>query len=401
MRQEYLIYIIIFFQTITEGGVNAILSPFLQSLMFSLVVIGYLSSTMSFSRLLSRLPAGVLYGFAQRRLVLFTFVLLFGASTTIMGTVSSTPALALAIITHGFSFGLITTILLALCMEIQVEKRRVGEIMGWYMAFNSAGHAVGNFLGGVVADHLGYQQCFLIMSLFTGATLLLQTKLSWPVMEAEREPQLKGKNNNGFMNGKLPGFSELKQLPKSVVLAALLCFFINALNDMMNTFFPLLALKKGISLSVIGFLKGIKSTSATLIRMSLGLLVRWVNYRTLNNTALLVLCAGVFLLPFSASVFILMILFMATGLGRGIVRTTSAIFMAEHDFKDLRAKGIASAVYNAGLDLGSVTGPVLGGLISHIWGLASIFYIFPVIFLTLYVILIVFGGRKKVEPSSE
>ncbi len=401
MKQEYLIYIFVFALTIAEGGVNAILSPFLQSLHFSLMFIGYFMSMMSFSRLLSRLPAGMLYGFSQKQLFFFIFTLLFGLSTIVLGLSTNTIVLGLAIFAHGFSFGLLTTILLALCLEIKVEKRRIGEIMGWYMAFNSAGHAVGNFLGGVLADYLGFKQCFLIMGLVTGMTILLQTKLSWPELEAEQARQ-PGKNNKGdFFKGKIPSFSEMTKLPKGVILAALLGFIINALNNMMNTFFPLLALQKGISLSLIGFLKGIMGTAATLIRMSLGLLVKWVNYRTLNNTALIILSVGVFLLPVSTSVLILTILFIATGMGRGIVRTTSAIFMADHSFKDLRSKGIASAVYNVGLDLGSVIGPVLGGLMSHVLGLATIFQIFPIAFLLFYFIIIAFWERKKVESPSE
>ena len=400
MRQEYLIYTFVLALTIAEGGVNAILSPFLQSLHFSLMVIGYFMSMMSLSRLLSRLPGGMLYGFSQKQLFFFIFMLLFGLSILVLGLTTNTIVLGLAIFAHGFSFGLITTILLALCLEIQVEKRRIGEIMGWFMAFNSAGHAVGNSLGGVLADYLGFKQCFLIIGLFAGVTILLQAKLSWPELEAEQAPQPEDDNKGGFLKDKLPKFSELTRLPKGVVLATLLGFMINVLNDMMNTFFPLLALQRGISLSFIGFLKGIKATSTTLIRMSLGLLVKWVNYRALNNIAFLILSVGIFLLPVSTSFFILTILFITTGLGRGIVRTTSAIFMAENNFKDLRSKGIASAVYNAGLDLGSVLGPVLGGLMSQVLGLATIFLIFPVIFLTLYVILIVFWERNKFESSS-
>lgn len=385
MRQYYPIYMFILILTVVEGGVNAILSPFLQSLSFSLMAIGYLSSMMSFSRLLSRLPAGVLYGLTERRAFFFIFLLLFGLSTLALGFSSSKLVLGIVIIIHGFSFGLVTTVLLALSLELKAQRH--GETVGWYMAFNSAGYALGNFFSGLLADYLGFKQSFLIMGMITGLTLLLQNKLSWPAAGEEQDCKPEEIKKGGFGRIKPPGLSELAQLPKSVALAALLGFFINALNDIMNTFFPLLALQKGISLSHIGFLKGIKSTSATLIRISLGLLLKWVNFRLLNNMAFFILCIGVVLLPASASILILSVIFTVTGLGRGIIRTTSAIFMAEPDFKDIRFKGMASAVYNSGLDLGSVMGPVLGGLVGHVSGVKSIFQIFPVLFLMLYFLL--------------
>jgi predicted MFS family arabinose efflux permease len=67
-------------------------------------------------------------------------------------------------------------------------------------------------------------------------------------------------------------------------------------------------------------------------------------------------------------------IFVVLGLTRGVLRATSAANIAE-----LRAEGrdvgLASGVYNAGLDIGGIIGPALGGAVATVFGIGHMFQI--------------------------
>jgi predicted MFS family arabinose efflux permease len=77
------------------------------------------------------------------------------------------------------------------------------------------------------------------------------------------------------------------------------------------------------------------------------------------------------------------VLFVLLGFCRGILRVTSAATVAElrSEGKDV---GIASGVYNAGLDIGAIIGPAIGGVLGNAFGLPAMFQIVAVASLALY-----------------
>jgi MFS family permease len=68
---------------------------------------------------------------------------------------------------------------------------------------------------------------------------------------------------------------------------------------------------------------------------------------------------------------------VAGGLARGILRVTGAATIAElrREGKDV---GLASGVYSAGLDLGGIVGPAVGGLVATAFGLPVMFQVLAV-----------------------
>jgi MFS family permease len=73
----------------------------------------------------------------------------------------------------------------------------------------------------------------------------------------------------------------------------------------------------------------------------------------------------------------LVVLFTVNGSCRGPLRVTSAATVAE-----VRAEGqdvgIASGVYNAGLDVGAIVGPALGGVVAASVGLGTMFQLIAI-----------------------
>src|SRR5205807_5655044 len=136
----------------------------------------------------------------------------------------------------------------------------------------------------------------------------------------------------------------------------------------------------------IGGLKGLKSASATIIRFLSGAVFRFLDFRAINFWAVLIFAAATFALPFAAGPFAtvgFLALFAIAGLCRGILRVTRAATIAELR-REGRDIGLASGVYNAGLDIGSIIGPAAGGLVATALGIPAMFQILAVASLALY-----------------
>jgi MFS family permease len=74
---------------------------------------------------------------------------------------------------------------------------------------------------------------------------------------------------------------------------------------------------------------------------------------------------------------VLVILFAIAGVARGLLRVTSAAMIAElrNEGRDV---GVASGVYNAGLDIGAIIGPIAGGTLATAFGIGAMFQIIAV-----------------------
>jgi len=71
-------------------------------------------------------------------------------------------------------------------------------------------------------------------------------------------------------------------------------------------------------------------------------------------------------------------IFVVSGLARGVLRATSAATIAElrNEGRDI---GLASGIYNSGLDIGTIVGPAVGGVIASAFGIGAMFQIIAVL----------------------
>jgi MFS family permease len=100
------------------------------------------------------------------------------------------------------------------------------------------------------------------------------------------------------------------------------------------------------------------------------------------------------ILPSIGSYLVMLPLFAANGISRGLLRvTTSASAMEETPGHQA---GMAAAVMTAGLDIGKLLGPLIGGIVAASIGLEAMFRIVPFAFLALYALIYLpaFRGRR-------
>jgi MFS family permease len=183
-------------------------------------------------------------------------------------------------------------------------------------------------------------------------------------------------------------------MPVAVWIGLLVMFFINALNGITNTFQPVLCLAAGLSLTQIGTLSSIRSWASSSSRLGSGPLFARFDVSGLTLPLVLAGTLATAVIPDVRASFLLQIpLFVVAGVSRGLLRVTGSADAFDSVGADNRAHGLTSALLYAGLDLGKIAGPVLGGAVAAAWGIPTMFRVVPVALLVLYLVLLA-GVRR-------
>ena len=355
--------------TTTKGTAEIVYPPYLAGHGYALSLIGILTSLFAVMQLASRVPIGIAYRADRAKRQFALALVVFGLSTSGFAFANGqvVPVVLLSVL-HGFAFGSVGTLGLALAIDV-TGGRRAGASMAWYTAAISAGYAIGSLVGGSLAESIGIPSTLGIIGLLPIAAALVILVL--PDIEGAPFPIDRGSGLRGLL---VAG----AKLDRRVWLAFVVVLYLNVLSDSVDTFFPVFAPTIGISLAVVGLLRAFKSGAALFIRATGVILLRVVDHRTVMLVAIVAAALSTMALPLSASLLALIPIFIVLGLTRGILRATSAATIAElrNEGRDV---GLASGVYNSGLDIGAIVGPALGGAIASVLGIGQMFQVIAVI----------------------
>lgn len=377
--------------TTTEGVLQLLLPPYLEDHGYDLSAIGILVSLLSVTRLASRLPVGAAYGAASARPLVVSALIGLSVATGgfafVGGELVPVTVLTLA---HGLAFGSLGTLMLAAIIDM-TGGQRGAVVMAWYTAALSTGYATGALLGGAVGDAYGIGVALTVVSALPLVAIALVLALPRFHGPPPVEPAASG------IRGVL---RSVGRLDPRVWVAFTIVVYSNVLANVVDAFFPLFALALGLSLSETGVIKGLRSAAATVIRFaSLGI-ARWVEPAVINFWGVLFMGVATFGLSLAGgptAFFMLLVLSVLLGLSRGIVRVTTSASVAElrREGKDV---GLASGVYNAGLDLGAIVGPAAGGVIASAFGIPVMFQLVTLASLLVYfaVVLSTPAGRATI-----
>lgn len=351
--------------TTTKGTVEIVYPPYLAGYGYTLSLIGFLTALIAGLQLVSRLPVGAAYRADTVRRQFAVALVVFAISTSGFAFAAGQPPLVAGLsVVHGFAFGSLGTLGLALAIDVS-GGRRAGVSMAWYTAANSTGYATGSLVGGTLADTIGIPATLGLIGVLP--VLAAVAVMALPPIEAAPFPSDRGRGIRGLLAAGL-------RLDSRVWLAFGVVLYLNVLMDSVDTFFPVFAPTIGISLATVGVLRAIKSGSAIFIRSTGMVLLRAVDYHRVTLIAVVAAAVAAAALPLTSSVAVLVPIFVVSGLARGVLRATSAATIAElrNEGRDV---GLASGIYNSGLDIGTIVGPALGGVISSAFGIGPMFQI--------------------------
>lgn len=328
--------------------------------------------------------------------------------------VTDVAAFTVLMAIDGFGWGIATTCLLAMVMLCTPGTISPGVAMGWYIGFQGIAFAIATTVGGVLAQVLGIQAAMLILAT---VPVLAASLISWrlPPVVRDMSPPVEevstgaaaaaaGAETDSATGGRsIPGQRRLVEglravlrqvggLPVAVWAAALVAVYLNVMNGLLQSFFPLLGLALGLSIAQIGTLSSVRSGISAVARFGAGWLFARVSPHRLHLPLLTLSAATLALLPSMGSYVLHLPLFALNGISRGLLRvTTSASAM---EVTPGHQAGTAAAVMTSGLDVGKMVGPLIGGIVATALGLDTMFRIVPFGFLVFYLVLF-FGARRR------
>src|SRR4051794_19620678 len=349
--------------TLGEGAFQLLTPPYMQERGVSPLVIGSAVSAYGLVSLVARLPAGAVYRSHRAWWLIAGGTVLSSVAFALL-TRTATPALLVLLVAlDGAGFAIASTANMAALMERRPDGANAGSIMGWYTGSLGAGYALAGFVGGGLGDALGTSTAILVLALVplaAGALLSLVVRATAPGRVAEA-------------GDRVAWWRGFHGLPALIWLAFFVTLYINLVSGVVLTFFPIYGLAIGLTLTQIGFLQGIHGAAASVVRFLSGIVFRVVSYaRTLPP---MVALSGISVAAIAGVklVVILAVAFAALGLTRGLLRVASAALVMDGAGETDARRGAASGVYLAGLDLGKIVGPLVGGVGADVVGLRATF----------------------------
>jgi predicted MFS family arabinose efflux permease len=287
----------------------------------------------------------------------------------------------------GFGWGLATTCLLAMVMLCTPSSIPPAVAMGWFIGFQGIAFAIATTVGGVLGQVVGIQLAMLALAtLPVLAASLLAFRLPPVVRDVEQPAGPPAGSRLRAMAGRVG------LLPFAVWLAALVAVYLNVMNGLLQSFFPLLGLGLGLSVAQIGTLSSVRSGVSSVARFGAGWLFARVAATRLH-LPLLALSAGTLaLLPSVTGYIANLPLFALNGVARGLLRVTTSASAME-DTPGHQA-GLAAAVMTSGLDIGKMVGPLVGGFVAAAVGLDTMFRVLPLAFLVVFAVAVVITKRS-------
>lgn len=365
--------------TLGEGSFNLLVPPYMKSQHVAELLIGTAVSIYGVASLLSRIPAGALYRTQRAWLLVAGGCVLSSVSFVLISQTSNAALLTTWVALDGVGFAVATTANMAALIERRPADTNAGVVMGWYTGSLGAGYALAGFIGGALGDALGPGPAMLVLALvpLTAGVLLAYTIHSTAPERSEE----------GAQEARVAWWRSFHGLSALVWLAFFVTLYINLVSGVVLTFFPIYGLAIGLSLTQIGVLQGIHGATAAAVRFLSGIFFRWVSYE--RTLPLMVVASGVSVaLIGGIEVYVVLaVAWGALGLTRGLLRVASAALVMDSAGEVDRKRGAASGVYLAGLDLGKVLGPLVGGIGADTVGLKTTFLAVSAGFPAIYFIL--------------
>jgi MFS family permease len=372
--------------TLGEGSFALLVPPYMHSRGVSPFVIGAAISAYGIVSLAARLPSGVIYR-SQRAWSLIAGGCILSSLAFALITRTSNPLLLTAFVAlDGAGFAIATTANMAALIERRPEGSNAGSIMGWYTGSLGAGYAVAGFVGGSLGDAVGAGDAILILAL---VPLVAGTLLA--VVVRGTAPARPGR----AAVARTAWWRDLRHVAPLVWLAFFVTLYINLVSGVVLTFFPIYGLAIGLTLTQIGVLQGIHGAAAATVRFLSGLVFRWVSYERTLPVMVLVSGLSVAAIGGIKALVVLGGAWATLGLTRGLLRVSSAALVMDEAGETDARRGAASGIYLAGLDLGKVLGPLVGGIGAGVVGLRATFLIASVSFPVVYFVLAALLGRRR------
>jgi predicted MFS family arabinose efflux permease len=381
--------------TVGEGSLLVLISPYLELRHVGVGTIGIVVSVYGIASLLARVPAGAAYRADRVRWQVTGGALIMAVAFAAI-PMAHHPALIAALVgLDGIGFAIATTAAMAGLIKRRPPDVDAGPIMGWYTGSVGAGYALAGFVAGPLADGIGIPGAFTIMAMvpLVGGAALARSLGANADQADDAEVDTRGSFVSSLM--------EFGRAPAAMWIAFAVSLYINLVSGATFTLFPLYGLAIGLTLTQIGALSGIHGIVAAGIRFASPWIFRWIPYRRSLSVMVVVSGLAVTALAGSSLFLLLAVAWAVIGLARGVLRVASGALVLDSAGVSDGQQGAASGIYLAGLDLGKILGPIVGGFGAEIFGIRTTFVALGVLFPLVYAGIVgTQRGRQRVRASA-
>ncbi len=242
---------------------------------------------------------------------------------------------------HGIGLALFATASFTLLANITPEAHRGRLISYYYLSYNMA-FALGPYFGMLLINQFNFVALFLSCTGLSLCSLYLALKLS----KRESIPLEKE-------SLKVQSFLSREALPPAII-----AFMLNIIWGALCAFFPLYALKHGVSNPGIFFI--FLAISLMLGRVFGGKILDTYNREKVIMLCLAIIVVGIIVLPFANTIRMFILVAIMLGAGWAFLYPFLTIHIIENAGP---ARGPAMATFTALGDLGAGLGPMIMGII--------------------------------------
>src|SRR5699024_11077038 len=294
------------------------------------------------------------------------------------------PLLVLRFI-HGISFGVVSTATPAIAAEI-IPKSRKGAGMGYFaMAMNLA-IVAGPFIGLTLLQFVSFKTLFMVLNVFMVIGVLFSFNVRF-----EEVPKVEQETNK--LKLRLSDFIEVRAL-RVALISGLVGFAYAAILSFVSVY----AEDIGLS-SAAGYFFLVLAVLMIASRPYLGRAFDEKGPKFVMIPSLFVFAAGLALLGFTTSAFVLLISAGLIGLGYGSLlpgfQTMAIQATSPH------RSGHAISTFFIFYDIGIASGAFVWGLISADFGFKSIYLISAILVVITALIFNMYLNRKEKEKHTE
>jgi DHA1 family multidrug resistance protein-like MFS transporter len=389
-RRVYIVlFIAVFASTMGVGFIGPLLPLYARDLGAAGLTLGMLFAGYSVARVVFMPFIGRLSDKRGRRsflvagLAFYTVFSLAYISANTIGHLIVVRAL------HGASAGMVIPIAQAYIGDLS-PKGREGSYMGTFMVSLFAAFGLGPLLGGALADRFGMHAPFYVMGVLSAVALLLILIFL---------PELG-----------LHGVSEERRSPvravigDTVIVAVILFRTVVAFGrGLVIPFLPFVAESRGASLSTIGFLLATNILLSAFLQVPFGRLADRMSKPLLISLGIVGSAGVIFAIPYCRTVGALFGVQAATGVFSAL-GFPAGLAMAAQAGKRFHAMGTVMSLFNSGMSIGLIVGPLGGGLLADALGLDFVFKGGSLVVAAGFVVFLMLIRRAAVEgvlPKSD
>jgi MFS family permease len=357
-RASTVLFIAVFTATMGVGFIGPLLPLYARELGATGLRLGMIFSGFAIARFLLTPFIGRASDRFGRKVFLACGLAAFSGFSLLYLWASSAAELILVRSLHGIAAGMVIPIAQAYIGDISPDGKE-STSMGTFTVALFTAFGIGPLIGGTLADRFSMSAPFYVMGILSGVAFLI-ILIFLPEMGIHKEKWKKRAPVRDV-------------LAHSVVLALVVFRVTSAFGrGVVVPFLPFVAESRGANLSMIGVLLATHILLAGLLQIPFGRLADRVSKPLLMILGMVGSAITIFAIPYCKTVTHLFFLQTATGVVSAI-GFPAAIGMAALAGKKFHGMGTVMAVFNSGMSIGLILGPLGGGFFEGIFGLDFVF----------------------------